>query len=453
MSGAALNYPIITLLNWGQDFGSDPSSSNGGAHSAISGVVEYLKGYGTDRDDDLVLLVDGFNVWFQLRPGVLIERYFDINRLANARIESRLGKEVVEKEHIQQSIVYSAQKRCSSREASDPACYAVPESTLPKEIYGPQTDKDVAGVNSDIKYRPRYLNNGIAMGRLGDMRKLYTRAQKLLDENKNVGSDQNILSQIFGEQEFQREALRARNLASSQRKWQKFRGEPSILDPKPDHRMMVAAPNTTYEFGIGLDYESLLGHATGVTEYDSGWIRFNNSQEIAKARNDLNITTRQQYTLPEDIARSPEPFWSGNGKKDAFDEEGSSWGNIPLYTNLYTSHVPAIIHHPIPTNPTEPKMLHKHRKNQWTQMWYFQSLWKMLDVYINEPYRPFAVVRDEEEEIAYWAQHGNKWDTRTDKQDNEWVKWEDMCGESTEEIFGQGKARGVGPWKPPRYDY
>jgi hypothetical protein len=74
VSSACLNYLVPTPINWGETF-NDSGLVAGGSHLAkITGVLDYLNSLESDRDKDLVLMVDGHDVWFQLRPGVLIER-------------------------------------------------------------------------------------------------------------------------------------------------------------------------------------------------------------------------------------------------------------------------------------------------------------------------------------------------------------------------------------------
>ncbi|KEQ97539.1 hypothetical protein AUEXF2481DRAFT_38056 [Aureobasidium subglaciale EXF-2481] len=64
------------------------------------------------RDSDLVSMNDGYDIWFQLRPQNILDRYFDINRRADERIEEELRCEVVPKHDIRQQIVFPCQKRC-----------------------------------------------------------------------------------------------------------------------------------------------------------------------------------------------------------------------------------------------------------------------------------------------------------------------------------------------------
>ncbi len=91
--------------------------------------------------DDLILLLNAHDIWLQLPPSVLLERYFESNARANSRVRYTHG--VAAKDWgARQSIIVSAQKGCfAPRDTiSNLHCNDVPESTLPEDIYGFLTD-------------------------------------------------------------------------------------------------------------------------------------------------------------------------------------------------------------------------------------------------------------------------------------------------------------------------
>jgi hypothetical protein len=419
------------LINWGQEF----NSSNPLNEGRLSGVLKYINTLGPERDDDLVLVIDGYDTWMQLRPGVLIERYFDINERANCRIQSRLGQDAVLKERIQQRIVFSAQKQCSL-DADDPGCYAAPESTLPRDVYGPQTDKYVLDEeNPDIKFRPRYLNSGVGMGDVAAMRKLFGHALEKTKATANHESNQNIFAQIFGEQEFQREVIR--------RKYMNKNGDNRFQDSDPAALLIELTDGSHFEFGIGLDYESLLGHSTMFAEYESEWIRHNDSTFITEVSRIQGISPPRISRVPEDITRSLRPFWSANGAKDGLPQD-LDWGNVPLHTNLWTGNVPAIIHH-----NAHIQNMASLKETHWTRTWFQSHARILMDLHTTEPYKPVAILKDAIQEVAYWSPFMTKWETRTSDPDQEWIWWEQSCRGFEEEIFRDGK----GNWSSPRTDY
>jgi hypothetical protein len=174
----------------------------GGSHVAkVYGVLEYLESLDSSKDNELVLMMDAYgafdsyeqignikahleaDIWFQLRPEVLIQRWRAINEAANARLEDRLGY-AVKVEGLQQTIIFGAGKRCAPNQVHTVACYPIPESPLPADIYGANTDT-IMGRNKYTSLRQRYLNSGYIIGPVGDMRRMFRRAAEKVDTIKD----------------------------------------------------------------------------------------------------------------------------------------------------------------------------------------------------------------------------------------------------------------------------
>lgn len=235
----ANGFPPPALINWDVEY-NEENLVGGGSHLAkITGMAAWLSTLPSRQDHDVVLMVDGHDIWFQLGPDVLIARYLDINRRADDRLARKLRLGASDVGRTRQSIIFGAQKRCWPRDQDDPACYAVPESTLPEHVYGASTDSN-AGANAENPYRtfrPSYLNSGVIMGEVGSLRKLFVEAKKKTEEDKNFGSDQNIFAELFGQQELHRAYVACRNIGY----WRKmlfFLGwhEKSCFKRHPTHR-------------------------------------------------------------------------------------------------------------------------------------------------------------------------------------------------------------------------
>ena len=128
-------------------------------------LSQYFESLQDVHDDDLVLATDSLDTWFQLPAGVFLSRYFAINARANELVTACLGSEAAAS--AKQSIVFSAETKCWPREAHEMGCWAVPESPLPKNLYGSRTDVKVENTDVDHGYeyiRPRYLNAGFTIG-------------------------------------------------------------------------------------------------------------------------------------------------------------------------------------------------------------------------------------------------------------------------------------------------
>ena len=147
LTAAVLDYPTPTLIAWNQTFDNTGKNSlgsrqdapwltvtggllGGGSHvGKITGVLQYLESLDSSADSDLVLMMDSYglllfplldeikahtvaDIWFQLRPEVLLSRYHAINEAANVRLRQRLGS-AVDAEDLQQTIIFGAGKRCA----------------------------------------------------------------------------------------------------------------------------------------------------------------------------------------------------------------------------------------------------------------------------------------------------------------------------------------------------
>lgn len=451
VSAGILGYPSPVIINWNQTF--NENLVEGGSHLAkISGIHDHLNKFEARQDDDLVLMVDGYDIWFQLRPQTLIDRYFAINRRADERTNERL-KEAASRHNIRQEIVFGCQKRCWPWSENDPPCYAVPQSDLPSDVYGPQTDTDIGNEeNPYIKFRPRFLNSGVAIGTVRAMRKLFAQALKNMENEKNFGSDQFIFSHIFGDQEVWREAIRQDSLSGPKKVAEKVIDRNQKVKWNPDHIEEVrkkAAQTTdgTYEFGIGVDFRSEIGLNTVFAEDDTAWLTWSNHDEVLEAKQALEISAEDPrlQNLSTDIATTIPPFWTFNHEPSL--PRWTNWSSIPLFTNIWHDNVPAVIHHNAHRDGR--KAL---RMEWWDKIWFFRYMRTMYDASIYEPIVPIAYSGyDEESQRVWWP--GERWKgggrngPKIDSEifDEQWVGFEEMCYEFHEEVFRDGK----GPWTLP----
>lgn len=322
---------------------------------SVSEYLDSLQGVG---EGDLVLVADSLDTWFQLPASVLLSRYLDINARANEALGLRFGEETAAA--FEQSILFGAEKKCWPSEADDFGCWAVPESPLPRTLYGPCTDQILDDIDEYQYMRPRYLNAGFTIGEVSQMRLLFRHAAQLARKDPNVlGADQGVQAQILGQQEYMRELLyRERTYDESS-----LSKREKVVDFKPQN-------GTQYEFGIGLDYDRSLTWATAHAEDDAQWVNMGDEEMVKKAIQDskIDITTTSVFNgLQKDLQMSSSPFhkiqshdsWVQSLKK-------TTWADVPLYTDLWTGITPAIIHF-----NAKDKMGHKDlRDNSWSKMWF-----------------------------------------------------------------------------------
>lgn len=459
LTAGILNYPAPTIVNWNETF-DDAILLGGGSHLAkISGIARYLVGLDSTQDEDLVLTVDAYDIWFQLRPQTLIDRYFDINARANKLIMSEMG-DAAEKYNVRQEIVFSTQKRCWPWTINDPPCYAVPQSSLPSDIFGPQTDTDVGfESNPYLKVRPRFINSGVIVGTVRAMRKMFLQAEKMLKEDKyesNLGSDQYVFGHLVGDQSIWREAMRRDSLSEAQREAERLIDtDPSSRANFPEQHIWevrnkaLLQEDGRFEFGIGMDYESKLGLPTVFSVEDTEWLKFNNKSQMRAAEQQLGITPDQSHLgkLASDISGTAPPFSTLH--MDSGLPQKLLWDDVNLFTNVWTGHVPAIIHHNAHRN--DRKTL---RETSWDKFWAQKYARPLFDAWVKQPVVAVATSgHNESSRVEYWPAERSKgggrtpwmWADEEQEWKRKWIAFEDICEDYHEEVFRDGK----GPWRLP----
>ncbi|CAD0108266.1 unnamed protein product [Aureobasidium uvarum] len=178
LSAKAMGYPEPVILGWGDTFDTWYLLAGGSHLAKISRVLEYLDSMSPEQQDDLVLMMDAFDIWFQLPPETLIERYYSINEKADKRISKHMGK-AAEVENIKQTIIFGAGKRCAPNQLHSIACYPVPPSPLPDDLYGANTDT-IMGHSPHSSHRQRYINSGYIIGPVKDMREMFRAAWEMV---------------------------------------------------------------------------------------------------------------------------------------------------------------------------------------------------------------------------------------------------------------------------------
>ncbi|KAL9112046.1 MAG: hypothetical protein Q9227_003666 [Pyrenula ochraceoflavens] len=459
-SAAASGYSTPRLLNWQRKF-EDEHLIFGGSHIAkIEGVLGFLRQLGPQSDHELVLIIDGYDVWFQLLPEVMISRYHQINQRANRRIRSSLGSLAAEKEDIRQTVVFAAQKKCWPASPDDPACFAVPPSELEEDVYGPQTDLPVDDEkNPFARMRQRYLNSGMIMGPVDDVRRIMERASQKASVSTNFGSDQGIFAEIFGEQEYQRQVARLRHMSWLQRMRKNIASKmfgPSEQDnitlPHPTHHRMSQEllEEKNYEFHMGLDHRSELSQPTVFSENDLAWIKHTDQEDIREKSSLVGIDDPSLNKLSPEIAGSTPPFWIlGDVDSATRLPKDSRWDQMPLYANMWTGFIPAAVHHNAHHDGLKERI-----RTFWNETWYFPYLRDLLQVRLAEIRSPVAVVPTPSDgskvvQKEWWDPTDERGGARieTGVLPGDWLTWQQLCGsnEIAEEIFRDDR----GPWNDP----
>lgn len=425
LSAAVLNYPTPTLINWA----AKEDDNEFVQHLAkISKILEYLKSIPQGKEKDLVLIVDGFDVWFQLRSDVLIKRYFAINNAANKRISKTLGN-VAAKMDIKQTVIFGPDKLCwpSGNDGGRAACWALPQSTLPKDAFGPINDTDIVTAISDpVHSRPRWLNSGTVMGTLEDVRGVFEATLEFVKKNHTSDSDQWYLANLFAAQEYSRTLLQKK---------------PSFNKPAQPEIPVIEKGKKT-EYHIGLDYESELFQTVGYYQKFISWLWYDaakgEGQQLSQS-----FTNPHGFELPEDVQASPPPFsveskshWETTTAGDEELREAATklpldrnWKDLPLATNVVTKQIFAIIHF---------TFMKDLRDEWWRKMWYYQQGKELLLASGRQPKAPIidkpvhgqvwwnadASHRADSEQVlkSTQGQKGGAWSDQ-----GKWVPWDEVC--------------------------
>ena len=454
LSSFVLGYPSPTLINYKKVF-EDNGWDNGTHVGKIRGVYDYLRDGANMADDDLVLIIDGYDVWFQLPPDIMITRYHSVVEDANKRLRHRYGTitrdkpdEPGQKETVpryRQSVIFASDKICWPNQPEDPACAAVPFSTLPKNIYGPQTDKDPESYLN----RPRFLNSGTIIGKVADVRAIYEYALiKVEEENRGTIGDQFVFAEIFGEQEYQREILR--QTTRNEFGWflSKVWGDlDSPLDANMTIKPVSPIPGKNYEFSLGLDYGSELFQTMTHSSNDVEFVRYNDSSVLDDIQEKHISLHSIPFYLPADLLKADDPFWyasPGNHSKDPIDgillpfsskldtinDIEPTWEEVPLATNLFVPSIPTLLH----INGDKSLL-----STWWSSIWFHPHGRALLRRYIRSSQTSLAAEAATEGGLSWWDTRGGRGGVWTDRET--WMSWGEVCKKTEEEVFGDGLGR------------
>lgn len=369
---AILDYPTPHIVAWQDSSDSDGLLGGGSHYAKITRTLDYINDpERRDRpgfDEELLFMLDAYDIWFQLPVEQLLSRYDEIVAEENDRVAHRMGR-AYENEGIQSSVVFGGGKRCTPNLVYTLACYPIPPSPLPADLRGANTDS-AKGRTKWSAYRTRYLNSGYVIGPVKDMRRVLERAKQVLDECVHRhgatfddghgftdecyhGSDQSIFAEMFGAQEFQREAMRRHHRTWKDGVQDLFTPGRAGFRPPPTHIMSTPIldmmnpdfahqendtsyqPGKPFEMGIAIDYWSLLGHQPSNAEDDVRYIRYNKPI-------DPQIGEQGQLDCPGKAAL---PTDLPEGQLSFVSSEPNTWDTMPLYSEICVAKVPVMIHH------------------------------------------------------------------------------------------------------------
>ena len=448
------------MINYGKTF--DGENWDKGSHAGkIKGVFDFLSDRSQVKDDDLILIVDGYDVWFQLPPEIMIRRYHKMVKEADEHLRARYGMVTEGKpgdgtaDRVQkytQKVIFGADKLCWPNPAEDPACAAIPYSTLPKDVYGPDTDKEKEGFHN----RPRYLNSGNVIGPAADVRAIYRYAlQKVEEDGRGSIGDQFVFAEIFGEQEFQRETIRRDSQSTGGRFYDWLSNtlgtSGSPLSANITINNMTTVPGQRYEYSIGLDYESRLFQTMTHSAADIEFITYNSSAYLSSMQAAHPSLHGLPLFLPLDLQTASAPFSYASPGNHTPDSPSSAlllpyspaldnlptgpseptWRTLPLATNVYAASIPPLLH----INGDKSLL-----STWWPKLWHHPYARALLRQYIRSSQTPTAAAAAAKGGQTWWDSRGGRGGVWTGN--GEWMAWGEVCKGCEEEVF----ADGMGEW-------
>ncbi|KAK4610214.1 hypothetical protein CLAFUW4_13941 [Fulvia fulva] len=420
LSAQILGWPTPVLINYGDVENADAYVQH---LAKVEGILRYLDRLeaSEEYEEDLVLIVDGYDIWFQLRPDVLIKRFYETNSAANAHAVEVYGQDLVDQYDIKQTIIFGPDKLCWPVDFSRPACWAVPMSPLPEAAFGVTAG---AYTNRDNN-QARWLNSGTVMGMASDLTEVFRTTLDEIHTNHTTDSDQFYFSNVFGLQEYARLSLKPELLASA-----KEVAYDDVEDPSEGHRYEPEIQGIKTEYHIGIDYASTMFQTLAFWKPHLSWSRVIDAWTTSdKAKSVVNPF---QMELPDDIKQSAAPY---EALKYGLDREGHpGWDSIQLVYNVITRQIPVLLH--VTGNPQEKE----YRAKWWPKLW-FQASAEQLRLASNKlesreiSPEPIAGIHwfnaePEDAEEIVGAGKGGAWNDR-----GGWMSWKQLCKNVEEDLY------------------
>ncbi|OJD38998.1 uncharacterized protein BKCO1_3000279 [Diplodia corticola] len=373
LSTMLLEYPPPTILGY----------SRGEESSIIEVVHDHLQHTEAIKDEDLVLIVDGYRSWFQLPASVLVQQYQAVLDEVNDRLGTKygtvkpLGGSRDARPLFRQSVLWAADEHCWPVLHGDVACSAVPESPFfwDHSPYANASEEASA-------YNPKFVNSGTVIGPAKDLRAIFKALMHRSATPYGHLDLQHTLQTLYSEQEQARELIRRYNLGMTGRMREWWYG----LNPseRPLRRTNITiTPGKSYEYSMGLDYNSTLFQSMSPPHSFNGDIDFLKSDSQPRDSYDSAYTTvnpktglrtsyssnpgqkdpiplpdalldqPSPYTLPEKDASSaaiPARINTGLTITPELDDlppaKSAPWSQLSLAHNMRARSVPATLYFP-----------------------------------------------------------------------------------------------------------
>lgn len=385
-TAAVLGYPTPYLLDWAAA-NDAPEQRSDHLYQMVLKTRDQLSVL-NPQDDQIMLLLDGPYNWFQLRPEVLLGRYYSIVERANRAMMKNYGQTVVTNGGMRPSLVLSAQS------------------------VGPNDPNPIASIPN-----AQSLNVGSMIGPAMDIRALFNRVAAKLEHSTNAVTAQTVFKEVFSQQEIRREAFRQQSWSGSRRTWGSLAKVLGFTGTVIDGDIDSVDEDEVYEFGITVDDQNELGLSAGRSADAVEWTQ----------HNAVSSSVGSTPPLPVDIAQSMPPFWTTSGYGVPVD---TRWEDVSLLVDKRTKSIPAIINHG--TGSTL-------QSTSWSELWMHAHARELYEAQLSVPRLPFAgVVDGSGVEHIFWNPDTVRERDGARSFAKDWIAWADMCNHSTTWTAMQG---------------
>lgn len=423
LSSAANRFPVPTLLGYN---GTGEFDAGASYLAKLRAIGRYLDQLDSKDDDDLVLIVDGYDVIMQLPPEVLIERYFELVNRSEAYMAKRFGLSIedVRSRDMRQRLFWGPDMFCFPDDATAARCWAVPESNLLSE--DPLSKNGKTHLN-DV----RYLNSGTAIGPIAEMRTLIAAALAEIEETYDTNYvlrnfDQYYVNNLFGRQEYYRSILATGR-------------EPT---GGPDNRRIPEKrrDDQETEYHIAIDYKSALFQPRAGYNAFLSYLRFNKPGYHAYMTKDVLALgedfVRRDIKMPSNVLFAVGRLY--NSIPEAHPGlVASSWiGSVDFGVNLITNHIYAVWHCTGKKGPLYSEVV---------RMWWYRFARSLVKATV-KAFQNGELITSQLVDGRNWApkmvypeleslhdELGGAW---TDYDGGQFVEWEQLCGSYKEKLFG-----------------
>ncbi|KAF2152158.1 hypothetical protein K461DRAFT_322248 [Myriangium duriaei CBS 260.36] len=332
LSAFAPSYPTPVLINWAAPESPDKFVQHVAKVQGISDYLAKLQRAGKHKDD-LVLILDGYDVWFQLGPDVLLKRYFATTRLLDKQARQIYGEKVAVQRDMRHTILFGPDKMCWPSDLTSPACWALPKPQLAPFAFGPHTENRM--VEPPDYNMPRWLNSGTILGPIEDLQRMFAITLQHIRDNFTKASDQFYFAEVFGAQEEARLRNRPELL---QAMW-----NDALSRRSNEGSQLASSPAQSSEFHIGLDHRSTLFQTVGMYQNFLMWAQTRYTTVSPRASEDeRRLQAFYHQDLPSDIASSPPPFSTLRNASTSLSQ--TKWSEVNLLHNTVTRTIPVVIH-------------------------------------------------------------------------------------------------------------